>query len=218
MALLKCVDCSGKVSTSAPACPHCGAPVPLLRPNASSAKIPSNWSQNTPPKIKKKKGLWIFAFFVFALILLLANKSEPTRYSSNNADQSLPPVIPRVATKEELANLPKEPNASGKLDPKRQREKRAQQKEYETTEQSLRIVYAQEAVLQKLKDPDSAKFKDVYFSKSSDNLALVCGKVNAKNAFGAFTGFKRFISNGVPETTFLEQEVEDFHTSWNRFC
>lgn len=39
-----------------------------------------------------------------------------------------------------------------------------------------------------LKDPDSAKFKDVVVSQGA-----VCGLVNAKNAFGGYTGFGGFV-------------------------
>ena len=42
-----------------------------------------------------------------------------------------------------------------------------------------------ERVQQFLKDADSAKFR---------NEVAYCGEVNAKNGFGAFTGFKKYIA------------------------
>lgn len=42
-----------------------------------------------------------------------------------------------------------------------------------------------------LKDPDSAKFRNVAI-KRYEGLRIVCGEVNAKNSYGAYTGFKKF--------------------------
>ena len=44
-----------------------------------------------------------------------------------------------------------------------------------------------------LKDADSAKFENVYISFMQDS-PVTCGKVNAKNSFGGYTGFKEFIA------------------------
>ena len=46
------------------------------------------------------------------------------------------------------------------------------------------------AVLEVLKDPDTAKFKN---EKSRGEY--VCGEVNSKNGMGAYTGYSRFISS-----------------------
>lgn len=45
-------------------------------------------------------------------------------------------------------------------------------------------------LLNQLKDPDSAKFRNVF---TADDVAT-CGEVNAKNAMGGYVGFKRFIA------------------------
>jgi len=48
-----------------------------------------------------------------------------------------------------------------------------------------------------LKDPDSAKWENVRQavrpSVKGQPMAVACGAVNAKNAFGGFTGFKPFV-------------------------
>lgn len=47
-----------------------------------------------------------------------------------------------------------------------------------------------------LKDPDSAKFKEMFigFPEDSESSARsLCGYVNAKNSMGGYTGFTRFI-------------------------
>lgn len=75
-----------------------------------------------------------------------------------------------------------------------------------------------DAVRAKLKDPKSAEFKDVYFFRGKDGVPMTCGQVNAKNGFGGYAGFKRFVSAGNAEMTFLEGEVSDFYLVWNKFC
>ncbi len=59
------------------------------------------------------------------------------------------------------------------------------------------LAAAKQKVSGKLKDPDSAKFTDVA-RKTTPNVAgqptdVVCGKVNAKNSYGGYTGAKAFI-------------------------
>jgi hypothetical protein len=49
---------------------------------------------------------------------------------------------------------------------------------------------AQEAVRRDLRDPESAQFRDV---KRCDKPNAIQGEVNAKNAYGGYTGFKPFI-------------------------
>ncbi|AVS91419.1 hypothetical protein C8246_05925 [Paracidovorax avenae] len=42
-----------------------------------------------------------------------------------------------------------------------------------------------------LKDPNSAQFRDIKYKPNKGGWTM-CGEVNAKNSFGAFTGFQRF--------------------------
>lgn len=53
------------------------------------------------------------------------------------------------------------------------------------------ITKAKESVTKKLKDPESVRFRDVFVMRES-----VCGEVNAKNSYGGYVGFKRFIAIG----------------------
>lgn len=50
-----------------------------------------------------------------------------------------------------------------------------------------------------LKDPDSAKFRDVFMIEDKmigdAHYGVLCGEVNSKNSFGGFTGFHRFVAN-----------------------
>ncbi|EBS1880862.1 hypothetical protein EGU82_18550 [Salmonella enterica subsp. enterica serovar Uganda] len=58
--------------------------------------------------------------------------------------------------------------------------------------------YGKQRIASLMKDPDSAKFDSVTFhqiSNEGDNsfVGYVCGNVNAKNSFGAYSGNQRFI-------------------------
>jgi hypothetical protein len=52
-----------------------------------------------------------------------------------------------------------------------------------------------DAVLNRLRDPDSAKFKDLVASVSNDGEVFFCGRLNAKNSYGGYTGFETFVGN-----------------------
>lgn len=75
-----------------------------------------------------------------------------------------------------------------------------------------------EAVKSQLKDPGSAQFRGVYFHRGSDGIPMTCGEVNSKNSYGGYIGYQKFISAGKPELTFLQEQVADFATIWNRMC
>ena len=77
---------------------------------------------------------------------------------------------------------------------------------------SFREIKAQESVKALLKDPSSAKFR---------NMNGMCGEVNSKNSFGAYTGFVRFI--GTPDLTIIEGENPQvdqatFNEVWKKMC
>jgi hypothetical protein len=55
---------------------------------------------------------------------------------------------------------------------------------------------AQEAVRNHLKDPDSARFRNVTIIRVEPDGAVVCGEVNAKNSYGGYVGFRRFVVTG----------------------
>jgi hypothetical protein len=70
-----------------------------------------------------------------------------------------------------------------------------------------------------LKDPDSARFKDVQVYRDAEGgttLYVFCGEVTAKNSFGAFDGYERFIATPLAST--LESGASDFEDAWAKFC
>ena len=53
---------------------------------------------------------------------------------------------------------------------------------------------AQQSVIRSLKDPESARFRAMREVKYLDGFGTkVCGEVNAKNSFGGYVGFRRFM-------------------------
>lgn len=63
-----------------------------------------------------------------------------------------------------------------------------------------------------LKDPDSAEFR---------NQSRLCGEVNAKNSFGGYIGFRRFIAaneNMVVIQGDGRMDAADFDQVWKQSC
>lgn len=74
---------------------------------------------------------------------------------------------------------------------------------------------AREFVKAILKDPESAEFRNEFVGAKG----VPCGEVNAKNGFGGYTGFKRFVSAGK-EATFIEtaDNAKEFDNLWKELC
>lgn len=81
------------------------------------------------------------------------------------------------------------------------------------------IKWAQEAVGKQLKDPASAQYGRTFVVPASEksekfsDMRVVCGDVNAKNAYGGYTGATRYIVLfGKPasggDTAVLDVEME----------
>lgn len=78
------------------------------------------------------------------------------------------------------------------------------------------IVKAKRSVSELMKDPSSTKFKHVFFNETEKGGPVICGNYDSKNSFGAYSGFKRFISNS--KTTFLEEKDKNIADIWVETC
>lgn len=47
---------------------------------------------------------------------------------------------------------------------------------------------------------------------------FACGEVNAKNSFGGYVGFKRFISIGDTTIVFFDDDTRSFEDMWLTSC
>lgn len=67
-----------------------------------------------------------------------------------------------------------------------------------------------------LRDGKSAQFRNQFVSKQG----APCGEVNAKNVFGGYDGFKRYIAAGKGNTMIDGENVNPavFEKLWQQFC
>ena len=86
------------------------------------------------------------------------------------------------------------------------------------SEQSTIVAMSRDGVKSRLRDPSSARFRNVGYYSGGESSA-VCGEVNAKNGFGGYTGFERFVALG-DKLAFLESDIEasEFADVWRRLC
>lgn len=70
-------------------------------------------------------------------------------------------------------------------------------------------------VKEKVLEPGAAQFRNQFIGKGG----APCGEVNAKDAFGAYIGYQRYIAV-ARELTLLAHEVApaEFEESWSRLC
>lgn len=66
-----------------------------------------------------------------------------------------------------------------------------------------------------LRDAESARWGEIFEGKTG----VLCGSVNAKNAFGAYPGFTRFVASGGDLVVFeSELGANQFADVWSSTC
>ena len=60
----------------------------------------------------------------------------------------------------------------------------------EVSEERLRAY--EKAMAQELNDPDAARYRGTYVVRHSNGSLFLCGEVNGKNLYGAYTGYQSF--------------------------
>ncbi|WP_212667775.1 hypothetical protein, partial [Xanthomonas graminis] len=91
-------------------------------------------------------------------------------------------------------------------------EKKAQQVKWFGAET---IVAAERAVRRELKDPDAARFQGVRASYTDEFGVVACGRVNARNELGGYSGFRRFVFGDG--RVILEQR-DSVGAAWSKAC
>lgn len=79
------------------------------------------------------------------------------------------------------------------------------------------ISAGEEQIKTQLKDPESATFRNVHFY-SGGGIPVACGEVNAKNGFGGYSGFERFVAAGTTiavTESMVEGGIEEV---WDKYC
>lgn len=82
------------------------------------------------------------------------------------------------------------------------------------------LFYVQNQIRQNAKDPDSVQFRNEKINNDTDVGAVACGEYNAKNSFGAYTGFKGFVAVEKTQKTYFENGPNkgEFSNYWNKYC
>ena len=61
------------------------------------------------------------------------------------------------------------------------------------------IRQARRALVERLRNPDSAQFRDVRAGRLDNGTAVFCGEMNSTNGFGGYVGYQPFfVVNGTP--------------------
>jgi hypothetical protein len=91
--------------------------------------------------------------------------------------------------------------------------KTAEQKQRE--EAATLTTLGEKYVREKVLEPAQAQFRNQFIGKGG----APCGEVNAKDAFGAYIGFQRYISV-ARDLTLLAQDVApaEFEAQWQQLC
>ena len=63
---------------------------------------------------------------------------------------------------------------------------------------AMALDVAQGMLAKQLKDPDSAQFRGAYLANMTqvgdEHSGWMCGEVNARNGFGGYSGYQRFVA------------------------
>lgn len=82
----------------------------------------------------------------------------------------------------------------------------------EAIEERNQISFGEKRLRNSLKDPASAEIRSTRLGRSG----AVCGQVNAKNSFGAYTGYKNFIQIG--QMSLIDDGTKGFSDEWLSLC
>lgn len=78
------------------------------------------------------------------------------------------------------------------------------------------VAVGQTRLESSLKDAPSARFQDRFVSRAGKRL-VYCGEVNARNSFGGYNGFRRFIV-GPNDPVIVDGEAPAFDLAWSAEC
>lgn len=88
-------------------------------------------------------------------------------------------------------------------------------------------TFARGRLIHDLKDPGSAQFRDAAY-RSGEKWQAYCGELNAKNSFGAYHGFTRFVVvnvRGDEKSTIQVEPAPEvspdaalFRIQWETYC
>ncbi|HYC04429.1 MAG TPA: hypothetical protein VED40_14130 [Azospirillaceae bacterium] len=78
------------------------------------------------------------------------------------------------------------------------------------------FAVAKNEIAKDLRDPDSVQFRNVRMSSKEENY--VCLEYNAKNAFGAYVGYKSAAVFVTSDAVFRFHGASEFPALFNKYC
>lgn len=63
-----------------------------------------------------------------------------------------------------------------------------------------------------------ARFRRVFVHRTRSGSMFACGEVRVPQAGKRCAKYRRFMSGGRAEVTFIEGRVRDFRSGWNAYC
>lgn len=70
------------------------------------------------------------------------------------------------------------------------------------------------SIVRQMKDPSSVQFRSLSVTRDT----FLCGELNAKNSYGGYVGFKKFITDGGPDLNSFDDGSLAFHRYWLSSC
>ncbi len=83
------------------------------------------------------------------------------------------------------------------------------------------IDSAKTSIADRFKDPGAVQFRNVvaYGKNKPLEISIICGQVNGKNSYGAYVGFRRFVSNGGASVEVEDNEnARSIERMWSNTC
>lgn len=80
-------------------------------------------------------------------------------------------------------------------------------------------ILAKQNLAKKLKDPSSARYRNVHAYKDvirGNTVIVFCGLVNAKNSFGGYHGYERFMAGA--SIAALASQLQNPDRVWSKVC
>ena len=97
----------------------------------------------------------------------------------------------------------------------------ADRKPAKQSPEHMLMASLREQLVLRLKDAESARFKGEFLSLSDSADAPIkslCGEVNAKNSYGGYVGFKRFVVTSEGMVSIEGPDGPSFEYVWPVWC
>lgn len=183
---ITCPECAETIKAAAKVCKHCGH-------RLANAVEPDSGAEPSPLNKSRLGALAAFGgiagIFIAALVAHNAQGGPSSAFTSAERPEAIENASD-AAVAEAIANAQRQADAQFAA------EEEVTAKKTNGGMDNIDLRIAAEANLKALlKDADAAKLRNIFLARIEGGNLLLCGQVNSKNAFGAYTGFKRFIAS-----------------------